>query len=228
MNGGGGRHHHHSYYHERAHEGGMGSPMKLLSLPSIVAIQYKVGKSLGEGSFGVIYEGLNIVNNKSVAIKFELRKTDVPQLKDEYRTYKIMAGTTGIPAVYHFGPEGMYNVLVLELLGPSLEDLFDSCYRKFSLKTVCMLAKQMITRLQAVHEKSLIYRDIKPDNFLIGRGDKAFRIYLIDFGMAKYYRDPRTLQHIPYREKKNLSGTARYMSINTHLGIGKYSEPVCS
>jgi casein kinase 1 len=190
-------------------------------LPTVVALQYRVGRKLGEGSFGVIHEGVNMVNNKPVAIKFEYRKTDTPQLKDEYRTYKLMAGVTGIPSVYHFGQEGMYHVLVLELLGPSLEDLFDTCSRKFSLKTVCMLAKQMITRIQAVHERSLIYRDIKPDNFLIGRGSKTSRIYLIDFGMAKYYRDPRTLQHIPYREKKNLSGTARYMSINTHLGIGR-------
>ncbi|KAF9048469.1 kinase-like domain-containing protein [Panaeolus papilionaceus] len=94
------------------------------------------------------------------------------------------------------------------------------CGRKFTIKTVCMAAKQMVTRVQAVHEKSLIYRDIKPDNFLIGvQGSKtANTIHLIDFGMAKHYRDPKTKVHIPYRERKSLSGTARYMSINTHLG----------
>jgi casein kinase 1 len=74
--------------------------------------------------------------------------------------------------------------------------------------------------VQTIHEKNLIYRDIKPDNFLIGRpGSKAANvIHVIDFGMAKQYRDPKTKQHIPYRERKSLSGTARYMSINTHLG----------
>jgi len=141
-------------------------------------------------------------------------------LRDEYRTYKILAGSPGIPQVYYFGQEGLHNILVIDLLGPSLEDLFDMCGRKFTIKTVVMTAKQMLTRVQTIHEKNLIYRDIKPDNFLIGRsGTKgANTVWVVDFGMAKQYRDPKTKQHIPYRERKSLSGTARYMSINTHLG----------
>lgn len=126
----------------------------------------------------------------------------------------------GIPNVYYFGQEGLHNILVIDLLGPSLEDLFDHCGRRFTVKTVVMVAKQMLSRVQTIHEKNLIYRDIKPDNFLIGRPNTKAQnvIHVVDFGMAKQYRDPKTKQHIPYRERKSLSGTARYMSINTHLG----------
>ncbi|TFK76313.1 CK1/CK1/CK1-G protein kinase [Pluteus cervinus] len=190
------------------------------STANLVGVHYRVGKKIGEGSFGVIFEGTNLLNSQTVAIKFEPRKAEAPQLRDECRSYRILAGCTGIPQIYHFGQEGLHNILVIDLLGPSLEDLFDMCGRKFSIKTVCMAAKQMLTRVQTIHEKNLIYRDIKPDNFLVGRpGTKGANIiHVVDFGMAKQYRDPKTKQHIPYRERKSLSGTARYMSINTHLG----------
>lgn len=190
------------------------------SSSNVVGVHYRVGKKIGEGSFGVIFEGTNLLNNQQVAIKFEPRKSDAPQLRDEYRTYKILVGCPGIPNVYYFGQEGLHNILVIDLLGPSLEDLFDHCNRRFSIKTVVMVAKQMLSRVQTIHEKNLIYRDIKPDNFLIGRPNTkaANVIHVVDFGMAKQYRDPKTKQHIPYRERKSLSGTARYMSINTHLG----------
>lgn len=191
-----------------------------LNASNVVGGQYRVGKKIGEGSFGVIFEGTDLLTHQRIAIKFEPRKSDAPQLRDEYRTYKVLSGVTGVPQVYYFGQEGLHNILVIDLLGPSLEDLFDLCGRRFSVKTVVMIAKQMISRVQSIHERNLIYRDIKPDNFLIGRSSSknSGLVHVVDFGMAKQYRDPRTKQHIPYRERKSLSGTARYMSINTHLG----------
>ena len=82
-----------------------------------------------------------------------------------------------------------------------------------------------ISRIEYIHSKNFIHRDVKPDNFLMGLGKKGNLVYIIDFGLAKKYRDARTHQHIPYRENKNLTGTARYASINTHLGIGECARP---
>ncbi|KAL0315782.1 UNVERIFIED_CONTAM: Casein kinase-like protein 2 [Sesamum radiatum] len=184
-----------------------------------VGNKYRLGRKIGSGSFGEIYLGTNIQTNEEVAIKLENVKTKHPQLLYESKLYRILQGGTGIPNVRWFGVEGDYNVLVMDLLGPSLEDLFNFCSRKLSLKTVLMLADQMINRVEFVHSKSFLHRDIKPDNFLMGLGRRANQVYIIDFGLAKKYRDSSTHQHIPYRENKNLTGTARYASMNTHLGI---------
>jgi casein kinase 1 alpha len=131
--------------------------------------------------------------------------------------------TTHLSCLIRFGQERDYNVLVMDLLGPSLEDLFNFCSRRFTMKTVLMLADQMIGRIEFVHNKNFIHRDIKPDNFLMGIGRHCNKLFLIDFGLAKKFRDSRTRQHIPYREDKNLTGTARYASINAHLGKSHYN-----
>ena len=158
-------------------------------------------RKLGSGAFGDIYYGVNIKFNEEVAIKLEPTHTRHPQLFYESKLYMALQGGVGIPKLHWCGSQGNYNILIMDLLGHSLEDYFNYCKRKFTLLT------------------NFIHRDVKPDNFLMGKGSKKHQVYAIDFGLAKRYRDPRTGLHIPYKDGKSLTGTARYASVNTHLGV---------
>ncbi|XP_058213642.1 casein kinase 1-like protein 1 [Rhododendron vialii] len=185
----------------------------------LIGRKFRLGRKISSGSFGEIYLGTDIQTKEEVAIKLENAKTKHAQLLYESRLYRVLQRGTGIPNMRWFGVEGDYNVLVMDLLGHSLEDLFNLCSRKFSLKTVLMLADQMINLVEFVHSKSFLHRDIKPDNFLMGLGRRAKQVYIIDFGLAKKYRDNKTHQHVPYRENKSSTATPRYVSLNTHHGI---------
>ncbi|KAF5345208.1 hypothetical protein D9758_009655 [Tetrapyrgos nigripes] len=181
--------------------------------------KYRLGKKIGHGSFGDIYIGVEITTGEEVAIKLESVKAKHSALEEEAKVYKRLAGGVGVPSVKWIGTENKYRAMVVDLLGPSLEDLFNYCNRKFSLKTVLLLADQMISRVEYVHSRHFLHRDIKPDNFLMGVRKHGHEVNIIDFGLAKRFRDPRTRLHIPYREDKSLVGTARYASINTHQGV---------
>ncbi|KAG1889405.1 casein kinase I isoform delta [Suillus subluteus] len=161
-----------------------------------------------------IYLGINIISGKEVTIKLKSVKAKHPQLEYESKVYKTLADGVSVPFVRWFGTECDYNAMVLDLLGPSLEDLFNFCKRKFILKTVFLLADQLY-----IHSCNFIHWDIKPDNFLMGVGKRGNQVNVIDFGLTKKFRDPKTHLHIPYRENKNLTGATRYTSINTHLGV---------
>jgi serine/threonine protein kinase len=123
--------------------------------------QYRLVRKIGSGSFGDIYLGMNLANGEEVAVKLEPIKARHPQLLYESKLYKILQGGVGIPHIRWFGQVRDYNALVMELLGPSLEDLFNFCSRRFTMKTVLMLADQMIGRIEFVHSKNFIHRDIK-------------------------------------------------------------------
>lgn len=185
---------------------------------SLVNNKYRIVRRIGGGSFGEIYLGVE-PNGEKVAVKFERHGARCPQLRHEYKVYRELANCHGFCSVYFFGNQDNYNVMVMDLLGPSLEDLFTKCSRRFSLKTVLQLADQILERVDTLHSRHLIHRDIKPANFVIGLGDAGATVYCVDFGLSKRYRHPKNLQHIPHRDGRSLTGTPRYASINNHLGV---------
>ena len=155
----------------------------------VVGGRYRLTKKIGSGSFGEIYVGVSTATGEEYGVKLEPVKAKYPQLFYEYKLYKILQGGVGIPQAYWFGVDGEHNVMVMELLGPSLEDLFVSAKMHFSMKTVLMIGDQMLRRIEYIHSKNFIHRDIKPENFLIGRGPKANVVYCIDYGLSKKYKD---------------------------------------
>ena len=182
----------------------------------IVFKKYKVKKKIGEGAFGDVYLGQTISNNAYVALKVEQRKIVKPILESEAFLLYSIAGI-GIPEVKSFGKVKNYNILVEPLLGRSLFDIFSRNNKEMPVEDVCLIGKQVIDRIEWVHSKNIVHRDIKPDNFLIGIKDPNV-IYLIDFGLSKKYRSSTTNKHIRFGFTGKLTGTVRFASANALRG----------
>ena len=176
--------------------------------------KYHCIKKLGEGSFGRIYEG--VYNSEHFALKFEDINSNSNLLESEASIMNYLKGPN-IPSVRSFGTSGNYNILIMQLMGKSLEDLIN-IRKTFPLKTVCLIGYQMINVLEYIHNKHIVHRDLKPDNFVMGLKDLSKFLYLLDFGLAKKYRSSVTLKQYPLINKKKLTGTARYASISALRG----------
>lgn len=178
--------------------------------------EYKLINKLGQGSFGLVYSAKSAKG--WVAVKLEKRNCDEPLLETEAYIMDTLRDCR-IPKVISYGYSGNYNVLIMELLGSSLEDILKLLpEQKFSVKDVCKLGYQMIGILQEIHDKNYIHKDIKPSNFLLGLEGKNSFIYLADFGLASKYRDPETKVH--FKQNKNLTfeGTRTFASIHALKG----------
>ncbi|TWU72925.1 hypothetical protein ED733_000655 [Metarhizium rileyi] len=180
----------------------------------LVNKRYRVDRRIGEGGFGLVYAGIDIETKEEVAIKLARIRDGPEALQYEADTYAELSGGVGIPRVFWFGPEGDFYVLVYELLGPSLEDLFNYCDRKFSLKTVLLIADQAIHRIKHIHNKGYLHCDIKPDNFLLGVGNKGNILYTIDFGLA---RNIDADEGHGIQDDRPLGGTAREIYASTKI-----------
>jgi len=187
-------------------------------IPLILDGKYILKEKIGSGSFGQIYTAICKQTGVVLAAKLENKTSNIVMtLAKEAKVLQEMNGEQGFPIVYSYGKDVDYNYMTLNLLGHDLEKLFKICHYKFSLKTILMIADQMLTRIEALHKKNYLHRDIKPENFCLTK-DPMGELNLIDFGLSRAYVDSNG-KHIPCVEKKGLVGTARYASINNHHGL---------
>ena len=181
--------------------------------------KYKILKKIGEGSFGMIYLGSRINTSDLFAVKFESKtQSDIVLEKETYFLYLLRG--FGIPEVITFGHNIKYNILIQTLLGNSINNIFYQNNKNFKIKDCCMIGIQILDRLEYIHSKYIIHRDIKPDNFLVGLSDTSL-IYLIDFGLAKKYMSHRTGKHVKFEIHKKWSGTSRFASANSLRGVAQ-------
>jgi serine/threonine protein kinase len=181
---------------------------------------YEIVKPLGSGSFGEVYLIRDRINNNLLAAKFETIGK-ISRLNIEYKTYKRLhkeKTIIGIPRVYKYFQTKDYNVMLMDRLGYSLDDIFTQNNKKFNLPTVFYITKQILTLIEEIHVRQFIHRDIKPNNFMIGCGDQSDQIYILDFGLSKKYINDNQ-QHVSFKNDRSLIGTARYASINMHMGF---------
>lgn len=157
--------------------------------------------------------GTHKKTGQKCAIKFE-KITSEPQIVAEYEFYQLLKGNKGFPNVYYCGTYGDYQVMAMEMLGKNLEAVFDQCKRQFSMKTIIFVTLQLLKRFETIHKARIVYRDVKPENFLLSL--KSNTINVIDFGLSKFYMDENG-QHYPCKKTNEIIGTYRYMSITAHL-----------
>ena len=178
--------------------------------------KYNLIRNIGGGAFGTVFLGENVRTKEKVAIKIEERNKARTTLEREALILYYLKGP-GLPEVKSFGKTKRYNILVQTLLGRSLFDIFNDCNKKFTLKDNCMIALQILERLEYIHSKNYIHRDIKPHNFLVGLKSKGL-IYMIDFGLAKKYKSDRG-NHVKFSVCKHITGTPRFCSSYAMRGV---------
>jgi len=181
---------------------------------NLINNKYKIIEKIGEGCFGSIYKGKNIRTNEEVAIKVESIDNDMKLLKNESIIYQYLSNTYGVPSIKWYGRDDENYYMVINLLGKSLQEIKNK-HTIFSLKTTIQIGIKIISLLETIHEKGLLHRDVKPDNFLFGLNNSK-EIYIIDFGFCRSFINHETNKHISIKKTNNLIGTQTYASINAH------------
>ena len=179
--------------------------------------RYRLKGPIGTGGFGAVFFGEDIKAHREVAIKIQSDPAKLPELQNEAEIYDALKGTTGFPMYYGQGCDHERHYIAVELLGKSVDSLSKEHGRKFSLKTCLMLIDQMIMRIEYVHNKGYIHKDLKPENFLLGMGSKSNTVHLIDFGLSVRYLD-KDGNHLRGNNWQEFAGTPIFASVNTMSG----------
>jgi serine/threonine protein kinase len=182
-------------------------------MTDVVNKKYKIINKIGGGSFGQIYKGQNIRTSEFVAIKVEPIAGGINLLKHESIIYQYLQNCRGVPSVKWFGKDEQNYYMVINLLGESLQSIKNK-KQTFSLRLVLQIGIQITKLLKTIHDKGLVHRDIKPDNFLLGLDNDKNNIYIIDFGFCKTYVRDGT--HIPLSKTSSLIGSLTYASTKAH------------
>lgn len=182
----------------------------------MIANKYQLEQKLGNGAFGSIYQGSNLRTREKVAIKMEPTNSEQKSLKNETRVYQYLNGCPGIPNIRWFGTDSTSNYMVIDLLGVSLTQMIKTDQKNLSLAVIAKIGIQMIDILQGIHDKGMVHRDLKPDNFLLHPTKGIDQIYLIDLGVCKTYLQPETNEHMEMRKTNAMIGTPNFASVNAH------------
>ena len=182
----------------------------------IIFKKYKPIKVIGKGSFGKIYSTIRLSDKNVFAMKTEKKLSEKRILETEAYYLFTLQGF-GIPKLITYGRTKNYNILIETLLGKSLYELFIKYRKPCNLINTCLIAIQLIERLEFIHSKNIVYRDVKPENFMIGIKDPNV-IYIIDFGLCKKYRSSKTGKHILPKDTNKFCGTLKYASSNAVKG----------
>ena len=178
--------------------------------------KYKPIKKIGSGTFGNVYSTIRLNDNSFYAMKTEKINTKYKLLESEaYYLYNLQG--FGIPKLITYGHTKKYNILIETLLDKSLHTMFLKAGLLCSITDTCLIGLQILDRLEWIHSKDIIYRDVKPENFLIGINDPNV-IYVVDFGLCKKFRSSKTGKHILPKLTKKFQGTLKYCSANAIKG----------
>jgi len=184
---------------------------------NLINKKYLLIEKIGSGAFGSIYRGQNVRTKEFVAIKVEPIANDLKLLKNESNIYNFLSGSEGIPTIKWYGKDERNYYMVINLLGKSLQNLIEES-NKLALLLTLKIGIKILNILKVIHEKGLVHRDIKPDNFLFGLNSQFNHIYLIDFGFCKSYLDEKGC-HNGMKKTHNIIGSYNYASIMSHKRI---------